>query len=82
MWGRGIYFARQSVYSFQGYCYISEGKGYMFLAKVITGKSHVSDGRRNVINKSQIGVMIKPPMWDESKFIYYDSVSNIENKQN
>jgi hypothetical protein len=92
-YGRGVYFARQSIYSYSGYSYVYEGKGYMFLAKVITGKTFSHDmvnrlqGLNNIrgnIKNSLSGQafgqgMKKPPFLDENKFIYYDSVSNASN---
>lgn len=91
--GRGVYFARQSVYSYSGYSYIYEGKGYMFLAKVITGKTfspnmaNISQKHRNIGSNRNVSIfgqavgqgMKKPPFLEEKKYIYYDSVSNVSN---
>ncbi len=80
--GRGIYFARQSAYSLSGYCYVTKGKGYLFLAKVITGVPYVSgaSSARGVFGPRS--AMKKPPLMDESKFIYYDSVTDVANTKN
>jgi hypothetical protein len=74
--GRGIYFARQALYSYGRYCYVENGKGFLFLAKVITGESW-NLGSKKGNNKIVSGIGLKkPPFWDESKFIYYDSVTD------
>jgi hypothetical protein len=78
--GRGIYFARQASYSLPNYCFMSRGKIYLFLAKVITGIPHVSGSlSRSVINDYKS--LKKPPLMDEFKFIYYDSVTDVKNKK-
>ena len=65
--GRGIYFAKYFLYSHQGYSYNKGDKKYLFLARVITGKSYFSPH----------GVRYKkPPLLDKEKEIYYDSVTN------
>jgi hypothetical protein len=85
--GRGIYFARQAAYSFQGYSFYKDGKGYLFLAKVITGIPYVyghkqfgQHGRRKMNANLSKGKLNKPPLWAESKFIYYDSMTDNNNK--
>jgi hypothetical protein len=73
MFGRGLYFARMASYSCPSYCYFDKEKNvyHVFLSKVITGICHVTT--------SGTGFK-KPPFWDSSKMIYYDSVTNVDNK--
>jgi hypothetical protein len=78
--GRGIYFARQAAYSLPSYCFISKQKIYLFLAKVITGIPYVSGSQYSGVIDSYRSLK-KPPLMDESKFIYYDSVTDIHNKK-
>jgi len=73
MYGRGIYFARQSVYSFSGYAFNYDKKNYMFLALVLTGKTKVMNSDSS---------LRKPPFLDRSKYIYYDSVTDVSNPTN
>jgi hypothetical protein len=73
MYGRGIYFARQSVYSYSGYAFNYDKKNYMFLALVQTGMTVVS---------SSDSSLRKPPFLDRSKYIYYDSVTDTSNPSN
>ena len=93
--GRGIYFARQAVYSYSGYCFSANGKGYIFLAKVLTGKYFCPSSHNLKKNKGKArknasllrnnvfgGRMNKPPLYDEEKFIYYDSVTDVDNINN
>jgi hypothetical protein len=82
--GRGIYFARQAIYSHTSFAFTKNGKGYIFLAKVITGKPFIAGmynqyKKKNIVNINQFR---KPPLLNESKFIYYDSVTDIANKDN
>ena len=73
--GRGIYFARQASYSCMRYFYSNSNNSYfVFLAKVITGIPYVINMRNGELNKFK-----KPPFWDDSKFIYYDSVTDTIN---
>jgi hypothetical protein len=84
-YGRGVYFARQAAYSFTSYSYYKNGYGYLFLAKVITGEPFIAGNfnqkgkRSNLLPPNQFR---KPPLYDEAKFIYYDSVTDIANKEN
>jgi len=68
MYGFGNYFARQAIYSYSGYAYNFNGKGYLFLVKVLTGKPFVSGSR----------AFTKPPFLDEKLNIFYDSVTNVD----
>jgi hypothetical protein len=72
-YGRGIYFARRALYSASGYAYLVGKKNYMFLAKVLTGMCIQTHGGAQ---------LRKPPFCDQAKFIYYDSVTNNQNKNN
>ena len=72
-YGRGIYFARRAAYSCNGYVYVSKNKNYIFLAKVLTGKCI------NIPGNNQLR---KPPFYNQEKFIYYDSVTNVRNESN
>ena len=73
MYGRGIYFARQSVYSYSGYAFNYGNKYYMFIALVLTGMTNTQDSDSN---------LRKPPFFDRSKYIYYDSVTDTSNPSN
>ena len=73
MYGRGIYFARQAIYSYSGYAFNYEKKYYMFLALVQTGKT---------IQLGSDSSLRKPPFLDRSKYIYYDSVTDVNNPSN
>ena len=72
--GRGNYFARLARYSCPGYCYVDKvtGDHYVFIAKVITGITHVASSGSG---------FKKPPFWDNDKKIYFDSCTNINNPE-
>jgi hypothetical protein len=71
-YGRGIYFNRRvdsvlnKIYSKNAYAKVK----YIFLANVIVGKSTY---------QSKDIYLRKPPFLDKSKFIYYDSVTDVNN---
>lgn len=74
-YGRGIYFNRRAdsvlnkIYSNNAYAKVK----YIFLANVIVGKS--------TYQCKEI-YLRKPPFFNKSKFIYYDSVTDVENSRN
>ena len=74
LYGRGLYFAKNFSYSFNGYSHNKNKCNYIFLARVITGSS--------CYLKKNIKDMKKPPMYDEKNNIYFDSVTNLDEKSN
>jgi hypothetical protein len=71
-YGYGIYFAKWAIYSYQQFAYFYCGKNYIFLCKVLTGESYFS---------SKPYAFTKPPMVNEEKNIFYDSVTNLDPKE-
>ena len=69
MFGFGNYFALQAVYSYSNYAFNFSGKSYLFLCKVLTGKSYVCKTGR---------IFTKPPEIDYKNNIFYDSVTNYD----
>jgi hypothetical protein len=70
--GRGIYFRRRADKVIHD-AYKIEKKdkfSFIFLSTVLIGISYVSNGDAS---------LRKPPFYDQSKFIYHDSVTNTEN---
>jgi hypothetical protein len=71
-YGRGIYFNRRADKVLtHAYKYDKKQKfSYIFLSTVLVGVAYLSEASQSYR---------KPPFYDESKFIYHDSVTNIEN---
>jgi hypothetical protein len=72
LYGRGIYFAKNFTYSFKGYSHNKNNCSYLFLARVITGTS--------CYLKKNGKDLKKPPLYDANKNIYFDSVTNLDEK--
>jgi len=73
-YGRGIYFYRRADRVIQEAYKVNkkDANVFIFLALVNTGIPYVSPGQNYNLKK--------PPFYDQSKFIYYDSVTNMDNK--
>ncbi len=69
--GRGIYFYKHAKAT-DGLAFKESQRKYIFLAKVITGKS-----KRCIPNKNRR----KPSFYDRDRFIYYDSITHVNNSQ-
>jgi hypothetical protein len=71
-YGRGIYFRRRADMVIPDAYKTSKNDmiSYIFLATVLVGIAFESNSNSS---------LRKPPFYDESKFIYYDSVTNMEN---
>jgi len=67
--GRGIYFYNNANAT-DHLAFKDSQRKYLFLAKVITGKS-----KECIPNKARR----KPPFYDTDRFIYYDSIKNVKN---
>jgi hypothetical protein len=72
-YGRGIYFEKRADKAIKNVEVEKGNKKTVFVCKVLTGIPYVS-----AIKQSYR----KPPFYDESRFIYHDSITNIENFSN
>lgn len=72
-WGRGIYFylrADKTINQSQS-LEKNQNSKVVFVANVLTGVAHITPKQNTQLRK--------PPFYDASKYIYYDSITNTEN---